>query len=262
MRYVGLRVAALRASFSLKHSLVFRFRLAAPLLGRLPHIKFRPLRGYNYLVMTRKSPSKTADITRTRRAEQMTEIDQVLADLRRQRTNLRAKQKKQLELLTSAVKGHYEEMDKLSKKAPAEKVTDLALGEVNYTIEETKKLLEEDVFIQRLNVFVAAGDNPELRDVVLVLRQLLQGLARYDANLKPRQDKLKAAIDEALGIKEVLKLYIEDGHTAKARDENLSYSTKENLPKDWWHGGISNTFLFERLDEMIIEEYFKERVES
>jgi hypothetical protein len=205
--------------------------------------------------------SSTPDPTRVRRVEQLAELDRVLADLKGQRNNLRTKQKKQLELLTSAAKGHYEEMDKLSKKAPAEKVTDLALGEINYTIEETKKLLSDDVFIQRFNVFVAAGDNPELRDVVLVLRQLLQGLARYDANIKPRQDKLKTAIDEAMGIKEVLKLFIENGHIAKARDEDLSYSTKENLPKDWFHGGLTNTFLFEKLDAMNIEEYFSERVE-
>lgn len=205
--------------------------------------------------------SATPDPTRVRRVEQLAEVDRVLTDLREQRNNLRTKQKKQLELLTSAAKGHYEEMDKLSKKAPAEKVTDLALGEINYTIEETKKLLSDDVFIQRFNVFIAAGDNPELRDVVLVLRQLLQGLARYDANIKPRQDKLKTAIEEAIGIKEVLKLFIENGHIAKARDEDLSYSTKENLPKDWFHGGLTNTFLFEKLDEMNIEEYFSERVE-
>ncbi len=206
--------------------------------------------------------SSTSNPTQTRRAEQAAELDKVLADLREQRSNLRTKQKKQLELLTSAVKGHYEEMDKLSKKAPAEKVTDLALGEINYTIEETKKLLDDDVFIQRLNVFVAAGDNPELRDAVLVLRQLLQGLARYDANLRPRQDKLKVAIDEAVGIREVLKMFIENGHIANKNDDSLSYSTKENLPKDWFHGSYPNNFLFDRLDEMNIEEYFSERVEQ
>jgi hypothetical protein len=208
--------------------------------------------------MTNKTTTRARNPLQVRRAEQIGELDKVIVDLRRQTTNLKTKQKKHVELLISAVKGHYEEMDKLSKKAPAEKVTDLALGEINYTIEETKKLLGDDAFINRLNVFVAAGDNPELRDVVLVLRQLLQGLSRFEADLKPQQDRIIGAIREALGLKEVLKLYVEEAHTAKIRDDKLSYSTKENLPKDWWQG---STFWFDRLDDIDIQEYFRERVE-
>lgn len=211
---------------------------------------------------TKRTPSKKTDPIQEQRSEQISQLEQVMSKLQKEKVNLRTKQKTRLKLLASTAKGQYEEMDKLSKKAPAEKVSDLALGEINYVIEETKEFLSKDVVVQRLNKFVPAGDNPELRDAVFVLRQILQGLDRYSVEIAPREEKIKAAIAEAEALKEVLEVFIERGVTVIKDDDNLSSKTKRNLDADWFYGGPISTFLYEKLNDIDIEEYFQERVES
>ena len=85
-------------------------------------------------------------------------------------------------VLQSEVTGLYDEMDKLAKKVPNEPVTDLQLKIINSFIRKSKYLLSGDTIIDEVEVFVSAGDNPEYRDVVTVLRQIRQGLDRYKVN--------------------------------------------------------------------------------
>jgi poly-D-alanine transfer protein DltD len=82
-------------------------------------------------------------------------------------------------MLQSEVTGLYDEMDKLAKKAPNEPMTTLQLRITNSFIRKAKHLLSGDTIIDEVEVFVSAGDNPEYRDVVTVLRQIRQGLDRY-----------------------------------------------------------------------------------
>jgi hypothetical protein len=82
-------------------------------------------------------------------------------------------------VLRSEIEGLYDEMDKLAKKAPNEPLTSLQMKIVNSFIRKSKKLLSGDPIIDEVEIFVSAGDNPEYRDVVTVLRQIKQGLERY-----------------------------------------------------------------------------------
>jgi hypothetical protein len=88
--------------------------------------------------------------------------------------------------------GLYDEIDKLAKKAGADQVTDLALEQVNEFVRDAKTLMPEDAYVQRQKEFVAAGDNPEHRDVVFVMRQLRQGLERFDAKVTSLQTRWKS----------------------------------------------------------------------
>jgi len=85
-------------------------------------------------------------------------------------------------MLQSEIAGLYEEMDKLAKKAPNEPVTNLQLKIINSFIRKAKLLLDGDNIIDEVEIFVSAGDNPEYRDVVTVLRQIRQGLERFKVN--------------------------------------------------------------------------------
>jgi len=82
-------------------------------------------------------------------------------------------------LVTSELDGIYDEIDKLCKKAPNEPVTTLQLGIVNRLIEKIKRLFDNDKILKEISTFIAAGDNPEYRDVLTVLRQLKQALNRF-----------------------------------------------------------------------------------
>lgn len=88
--------------------------------------------------------------------------------------------KNSYQLVDSELQGIYDEIDKLCKKAPNEPVTTLQLGIVNRLIEKIKRLFEADKILKEISIFVAAGDNPEYRDVLTVLRQLRQALNRFE----------------------------------------------------------------------------------
>jgi poly-D-alanine transfer protein DltD len=104
-------------------------------------------------------------------------------EFKRRHTELQEYQsvKAAYKLLLSEVEGLYEEMDKLAKKAPNEPMTALQLKIINSFIRKSKKLMSGDTIIDEVEVFVSAGDNPEYRDAVTVLRQVRQGLDRYKA---------------------------------------------------------------------------------
>ncbi len=83
--------------------------------------------------------------------------------------------------LNSVVNGLYNEMDKLAHKAPSSLLSDLATGRVNRAIREAKQFMADfDPYMAELDEFVAAGENPEVRDAVLVLSEIKSGLARLD----------------------------------------------------------------------------------
>lgn len=84
----------------------------------------------------------------------------------------------QWSLLASELEGLYIEIDKLSKKSPAAKISDLELASVNGLVELVKDLLQGDPFVDKLKQFVPAGENPEYREALLVLRQMIQGMNR------------------------------------------------------------------------------------
>ncbi|MDQ3524890.1 MAG: hypothetical protein M3451_07545 [Chloroflexota bacterium] len=87
--------------------------------------------------------------------------------------------------LKNFVEGLYDEMDKLYKKAPTTPLSDLATKRVNRGISEAKSLLGPfDVYVSEIEVFVPAGENPEVRDAVLVLREIMQGLQRVNELFK------------------------------------------------------------------------------
>lgn len=86
------------------------------------------------------------------------------------------------DLLTSELDGIYDEVDKLCKKAPREPASDLQTKVVNGLICKTKHFLTGDGMIDEISPFIPAGDNPEYRDTLTVLRQLRQGLSRFHNN--------------------------------------------------------------------------------
>ncbi len=158
---------------------------------------------------------------------------------------------KKYELLKSVCTGLYDELDKLCRKAPAENVTDLVLDAVNDVIEEVKNLIKNDGFIQRINKFIAAGDNPQHRDVVLVLRQVMQGLDRFKVWVDSRKNKINGSLLE-LGI-------LEEALTMSVRDEEaiveIEYlRSRYSIPEDWVYG-YPKKFNFSILDEIDLKDY-------
>lgn len=84
----------------------------------------------------------------------------------------------------------YEEFDKLTKKAPNNQLSPLALQTVNSVIGDAKELLSGDRYVDRVSTFVAAGENPINSDVLLVLATLVTALRRFRVLWNPIWDDI------------------------------------------------------------------------
>jgi hypothetical protein len=199
--------------------------------------------------------SKTKSSAKDGRKDQLEQIQGIIIALK-ERLKSSYDSSKKLSLLTSVAVGLYEETDKLSKKAPAERVTDLMLEQVNDVIRETKELITDDTYVQRLNEFVAAGDNPELRDVLVVLRQLRQGMQRYEQGLSGFQRRALAKITEARTVATALEYNLSTNDPiAKSYVEGLL----GNINEDWFKYSSAygkEIFNMEKLDHIDISEHF------
>lgn len=200
-------------------------------------------------------PAKKSTSDNQRRNEQLGQLEEA-ADNLNNLLKISKQNQKKLILLDSVSEGLYEEVDKLSKKAPAEPLTDLALEQVNDVIRETKQLIVEDSYVQRLKEFVPAGDNPQHRDAVVVLRQIRQGLDRYRDELDSRFKKLNSYIQDVSGIIVAIEIYQEHGGSVQKDD------LKENsvtVSSGWLVGDYPDEYFnFDKLDRIDIKEYFSE----
>ena len=190
----------------------------------------------------------------TIRQEQLEQVRGIAADLK-QRLQAYYSDSKKLSLLQSVAAGLYDEADKLSKKAPAESASDLMLEQVNDIIRETRELLQGDVYVQRLKEFVPAGNNPQLRDVVVVLRQIRQGMERFRTKLTDFEGKARSLISQADTIILAIEYQLanQESPGKKYISELLGHT-----PDNWFKYVFGdNVFNFEKLDRTNIIDYFQ-----
>jgi len=205
----------------------------------------------------RSDNNSASQATRIRelRGEKLNQVREVIATSEAQLRDEYKEKLDKLSLLESVSLGLYEEVDKLSKKSPVERITDLVLTQLNDIIRETKQLVDDDPYIKRLNEFVSAGDNPEQRDAVVMLRQVRQGLERYRQRLIPLASKLRGLIKEAKAIEIALQTVLSEARTMK-KDEFVKYGV--NLDTIWFDDDYPYYFNLTKLDATDIPSYFAE----
>lgn len=196
--------------------------------------------------MAKKGSAPRVD--RTEKLSQLREITEAL-ELRVSELDEQAEQR---ELLQSVTHGLYEETDKLSKKAPAEQVTELLLEQVNQVIGETKQLIKNDPYVQRLNQFVPAGDRPEHRDVVVILRMVLQALQRFTGTLAKDRPAAQRRLSEARVLEYATEQWQNSGVVIQKHELNEKFVKHA----DDWFVEDDGAFDFDSLDNESLKEYF------
>ena len=88
------------------------------------------------------------------------------------------------ELIKSELIGLYDEVDKLVRILPKEPITPLQLKITNDLLRKAKSLLSGDTGIDQVEMFAGEVGMPEYRDVIIVLRQIRQGLERFEVKNK------------------------------------------------------------------------------
>ena len=184
------------------------------------------------------------------RTKQLEQIEAVIPPLKKKVKEL-SDQNRRLALLESVSGGLYDELDKLAKKAAADEITDLAVEQVNDVLRETKELIANDSYIQRYKEFVPAGNNPQYRDVVMMLRQLWQGLTRFSDELSNERTRVAQLLTNARGIRVALTIFLEEkDHPVKG---DLEYND-EDASAEWFESG--SRFSFYKLNRTNISEHF------
>lgn len=84
-------------------------------------------------------------------------------------------------LLGSQLASLYEEFEKLTRKSPKDRVTEMGLKAVNRVISDAKNMMKGDRYVDEIDPFVAAGENPPNSDVLLVLSMLTGARKRFRA---------------------------------------------------------------------------------
>jgi len=84
-------------------------------------------------------------------------------------------------MIKSELTGLYDEVDKLVKILPKEPITPLQQKITDDLLGKAKILLSEDTAIDQFEMFVREAGIPEYRDLIIVLRQILQALERFEA---------------------------------------------------------------------------------
>ena len=192
--------------------------------------------------------SKSAGVDRSVKLAELREIVSTLDE----RVPEIEQDSEQRDLLESVAQGLYEETDKLCKKAPGEQVTELLLEQVNQVIGETKGLIKDDAYVQRMNQFVPAGDRPEHRDVVVILRMVLQALKRFESHLQKAKPEAERRLNEAKVLEYATQKYQEEGVTLTKDDLNPSFVKAA----EGWFVGDDETFDFDDFDRTVFKEYF------
>jgi hypothetical protein len=192
-----------------------------------------------------------------RRTQQLEVIGKIIVEWRARQSKF-TQSKQQHALLTSVLEGLYVEIDKQCKKAAGELITDLGLDQVNDIIKAIKDLANDDPYVQKQKEFVPAGDNPQLRDVIIVLKQLSQGLAREKSFWVNREAILAGRLEEARTIESGLKCFIKfcDPYLSQEDIARQGFSAASNL---WFEGNLlANQRLFNwaKLDQTDLNIYF------
>ena len=199
------------------------------------------------------------------RTKQLGQISETISSLESKSSN--QSNQKNFDNLNSVLEGVYDEIDKLVKKKPIEGATDLMVEKVNDIITEAQELITDDSHIEKLDIFVSAGDPPELRDVLFVLRLVNQGMERLSKKLDSEKQEIETLLLEATVIKTALEIFQQrysDGDDGNYHEDYGQIKTAYieellgiKVPNGWTVGKFGATFNFERLDYIEIEDYFR-----
>ncbi len=83
------------------------------------------------------------------------------------------------DLMDSEISGIYDEISRLCESSPRDRATRLQVEAINRDIARCRDLFDTDPVVQEIEPFAISRSLPQYRDVVIILRQLLQAIDRF-----------------------------------------------------------------------------------
>ncbi|HWX55530.1 MAG TPA: hypothetical protein VN176_13145 [Verrucomicrobiae bacterium] len=171
------------------------------------------------------------------------------------------KRNKQRKALLSHLRTFYSEMNNIAKGKAMSliPVAELMVTQINDAVADAKKLIEGDVYLDRVKPFISAGNPPSYPEVLLVAKTVEEVLVRhggdFDAGLKVIQQKQHEATTVQAGLECAME-NIEYAVSINDLEERL-----DDTPDPSWittDEEDNEQFDLDRLDALDISAYFVE----
>lgn len=194
------------------------------------------------------------------RTEQLNRVQAAIENLDKAADEAR-KKNKQRKALLSHLRAFYSEMSNIAKGKAMSliPVAELMVTQINHAIADAKKLIEGDVYLDRVKPFISAGNPPSYPEVLLVTKTVEEVLVRNAQDYDARLTKIQQKLDEAATVQAGLECAMENIEYAISIDdveERLG-----NAPHQGWittDDQGSELFDLDRLDGLDISAYFVE----
>lgn len=195
------------------------------------------------------------------RASQLDQAKKVLKQLRSESKAL-GEGKENHSNLSSHLDGFYAEIAVLAKGKTLVEATDLVVVQINDIIRDAKEIVQNDVYLDRIKEFVAAGNNPVYPDVLIVARAIRQSLGRCKTEFEEQTRRINKTTTRAETIIGALECFL-------SGEENADFALEDDVER-FTNGGLdgrcfyynssvgAKCFHFDALDSQSVENYIKE----
>lgn len=171
------------------------------------------------------------------------------------------KKNKQREALLSHLRTFYSEMNNIAKGKAMSliPVAELMVTQINDAIADAKKLIEGDLYLDRVKPFISAGNPPSYPEVLLVTRTVEEVLVRHERDFDEHLQAMQQKQHEATTVEAGLECAIENIEFAVSMDA-IEERLEDAPDLDWATTDDQGDDLFDldRLDALDISAYFAE----
>lgn len=169
------------------------------------------------------------------------------------------KKNKQRKALLSHLQTFYSEMNNIAKGKGMSlmPVAELMVTHINDAIADAKKLIEGDIYLDRVKPFISAGNPPTYPEVLLVAKTVEEVLIRRARDFDARLEIIQQKQHEATTVHAGLECAIENVQYAVSMDD--IEARLDDVPETSWtttDDQGEEVFDLERLDELDISAYF------
>ncbi len=171
------------------------------------------------------------------------------------------KKNKQRKALLSHLRTIYSEMSNIAKGKAMSliPVAELMVTQINDAIADAKKLIEGDVYLDRVKPFISAGNPPSYPEVLLVAKTVEEVLVRQGGDFDARLEVIQQKQHEATTVQAGLECAMENVEYAVSIDD--VEARLDDAPDPSWtttDDQGNEVFDLGRLDELDISAYFAE----
>jgi hypothetical protein len=194
------------------------------------------------------------------RTEQLNLVRAAIKILDEAADEARRKNKRRKALL-SHLRTFYSEMNNIAKGKAMSliPVAELMVTQINDAIADAKKLIEGDVYLDRVKPFISAGNPPSYPEVLLVAKTVEEVLVRHGQDFDARLEAIEQKQNEAATVQAGLECAMENIEYAVSIDD-VEARLDDTPEPSWTTTDDQGEELFDlgRLDTLDISAYFAE----